>query len=70
MHDGNQQKERDRQLLEEQPFEGYPNRWADPVFQPWLFGYDAQEEVESAWRRYVDGVFEGTRSTGRERAKL
>ncbi|SRR6266536_200634 len=53
MHDGPRQVERDRQLLEYEPFEGYPNRWADPVFQKFLFDYDAQEEVEKAWETYV-----------------
>ena len=55
MHDGKRQQERDRQLLELAPFEGYPNRWADPVFQEFLFGYDTEEEVERAWRRYEMG---------------
>jgi salicylate hydroxylase len=57
MHDGPRQAERDRQLLEHEPFEGYPNRWADPVFQKFLFSYDAKEEVESAWRKYLAGEF-------------
>ena len=61
MVDGKRQKERDRQLLEDTPFDGYPNRWADPVFQPWLFGYDALKEVDDAWRRYKGGLFPGTR---------
>ena len=56
MHDGEQQRERDRQLLEEEPFEGYPNPWADPVFQEVLFGYDSEKEVEAAWRIYMGGV--------------
>ncbi|KAF2085874.1 FAD/NAD(P)-binding domain-containing protein [Saccharata proteae CBS 121410] len=57
LEDGERQQERDRQLLHEEPFEDYPNRWADPVFQPWLFGYDAHAEVEKAWRTYKDGKF-------------
>ena len=68
MHDGPRQQERDRQLLEEEPFEGYPNRWADPVFQPWLFGYDAEAEVERAWKRYLEGTWPGVR--GRFAARL
>lgn len=60
LHDGPRQQERDRQLLEEKPFEGYPNRWADPVFQPFLFGYDAYAEVDKAWKRYTEGTFPGT----------
>ncbi len=55
MPDGARQRERDRQLLEQEPFDGYPNRWADPVFQPWLFGYDAFGEVDTAWKRYQEG---------------
>ncbi|KAK4694659.1 hypothetical protein P7C71_g2961, partial [Lecanoromycetidae sp. Uapishka_2] len=60
MVDGPRQEERDRQLTEHEPFEGYPNRWADPVFQEWLFGYDAFAEVEKAWKRYKQGTFPGT----------
>lgn len=52
MPDGEEQRERDRKLTEFEPFEGYPNRWADPVFQKFLFGYDAEEEVEKAWKKY------------------
>lgn len=60
MTDGERQQERDRQLIEQEPFEGYPNRWADPVFQEWLFGYDAFVEVDKAWKRYKQGTFPGT----------
>lgn len=60
MHDGPRQQERDRQLLEQEPFEGYPNRWADPVFQQFLFGYDSYEEAGRAWRTYMEGNFPGT----------
>jgi len=68
MVDGDRQQERNRQLLEHAPFEGYPNRWADPVFQPWLFGYDAFAEVDAAWKRYQQGTFPGT--AGRYRSNL
>ena len=60
MVDGKRQMERDRQLLEHEPFEGFPNRWADPVFQDWLFGYDAFKEADAAWNRYQQGTFPGT----------
>ncbi|KAG8527881.1 uncharacterized protein KY384_006797 [Bacidia gigantensis] len=49
MEDGPRQRERDQQLLESEPFEGYPNPWADPVYQAWLFGYDAFREADEAW---------------------
>lgn len=68
MEDGEQQQERDRQLTKLEPCEDYPNRWADPVFQNWLFRYDADREVESAWRRYKGGEFQ--RVTGNLRSAL
>ena len=61
MKDGERQEERDRQLTQQEPFEGYPNRWADPVFQEYLFGYDAFAEVDTAWKRYKSGTFPNTR---------
>lgn len=68
MEDGDRQRERDRQLLEHEPFEGYPNRWADPVFQEYLFGYDVFAEVDEAWAKYKQGTFPGTE--GKFRANL
>ncbi|KAL8829007.1 MAG: hypothetical protein Q9170_006356 [Blastenia crenularia] len=59
MPDGPRQHERDRHLTQREPFEGYPNPWADPVFQPYLFGYDADKEVEEAWAKYKHGDFPG-----------
>ena len=70
MLDGEQQSERDRQLLEEEPFEGFPNPWADPVFQEWLFGYDFEKEVEGAWERYLEGTWPGVRRKGVDMANL
>jgi salicylate hydroxylase len=49
MPDGAAQQERDRILLEDKPEEGFPNRWRDPVFQKFLFGYDSFAEAEKAW---------------------
>jgi salicylate hydroxylase len=62
MHDGARQEERDRQLVEydRNPFEGYPNKWKDPVFQQWLWGYDVRKEVGSAWSVYEKGMWPGT----------
>ncbi|KAI9880978.1 MAG: hypothetical protein M1830_009472 [Pleopsidium flavum] len=68
MHDGARQRERDRQLTQQEPFDGFPNRWADPVFQKWLFGYDAYKEVDAAWDTYQRGTFPGT--SGQFRANL
>lgn len=66
--DGDIQQERDRQLLEEEPFEEYPNPWADPKFQEYLFGYDAYKEADRAWKKYLAGRFTGT--AGNFRANL
>ena len=63
--DGPLQEERDRQMALE-PFEGYPNAWADPVFQKWLWGYDAVQEADKAWNVYKKGLFPGTRGAWRE----
>lgn len=68
MRDGDRQKERDRQLTAHEPFEGFPNRWADPVFQEFLFAYDADKEVDQAWEKYQRGEFPGT--LGKFRASL
>lgn len=56
MPDGDRQQDRDRQLLDAAPFEGHPNSWADPVFQAWLFDYDAFAEADLMWNRYKKGL--------------
>jgi salicylate hydroxylase len=53
--DGEEQRERDRQMTDREPFEGYPNKWADPVFQEYLFGYDADSVAAEAWEHYKAG---------------
>lgn len=57
--DGAKQRERDRQLIEfnNRPFPGYPNKWRDPDFQKWLWGYDVEGEVDNAWETYENGKF-------------
>ena len=60
MPDGPLQQERDRQLLHHAPFEGYPNPWADPVAQKFMFGYDAYREGEDAGNIYLKGEWPGT----------
>lgn len=62
MHDGPQREERDRQMLqtsEEARVEAEarstavnPNKWSDPNFQPWLFGYDTVKEVSNTFSRF------------------
>jgi salicylate hydroxylase len=51
LKDGEEQLERDR-IMEGvlngklEVGEGHPSRWSDPVVQGWLWGYDAQREVD------------------------
>ena len=52
IHNSEEQQERDRKRIECKPFKGYPNRWADPVFQEYIFGYDADAVVLEAWSKY------------------
>jgi len=59
LSDGPVQRERDRQLLEEDPFEGFPNMWADPVLQHFMFGYDSTKAVDRVWSRYLSGTLPG-----------
>ena len=59
--DGPLQEERDRQLKEHAPFEGYANFLADPSFQRSLFGYNAIEEAAKAWEIYLKGEWPCTR---------
>ena len=47
--DGPAQRERDRVFREEEPGEGFPNPWADPAFQDWMWAYDAGAVAQRAW---------------------
>lgn len=51
--DGEEQKQRDA-ILKLSPRKGYGNRWADPVFQKFLFGYDAFKEAEKGWNSFIN----------------
>jgi salicylate hydroxylase len=52
--DGPEQEERDRIMLSQHPSKPcHPNQWADPVMQEFLFGYDADEEVERSWDSFI-----------------
>ncbi|KAI3405640.2 hypothetical protein KGF56_001658 [Candida oxycetoniae] len=55
LHDGEEQQIRDSKLYDKTPKLGCPNRFADPVFQDFLWGYNAFEEVERAWTEYKNG---------------
>ncbi|CZR67497.1 related to salicylate hydroxylase [Phialocephala subalpina] len=47
-----EQRERDRIMSAEIPQEEDPFLWKDPVFAPWLFGYDAHEEARKVVGKY------------------
>lgn len=51
MRNGPEQEERDRKMksMLGQELRGpFPSRWTCPEVQPWLYGYDAFNEVEAA----------------------
>ncbi|KAL3476842.1 FAD binding domain protein [Aspergillus californicus] len=59
MFDGPEQEKRDELFLSQLGKEikgAFPSRWTCPEVQPWLYGYDAVQEVESAVARHP-GVF-------------
>jgi salicylate hydroxylase len=62
--DGPYQHERDRQLKERPPFEGYPNPFSDTHLQKWLYDYDIAKTVRAAWEKYTSGKWAGTSGEG------
>ncbi|KAF4621956.1 hypothetical protein G7Y89_g14389 [Cudoniella acicularis] len=51
--DGSEQQLRDEGMRPEvqgKSFSWSANQWSDPVTQWWAYGYNAEEEVEKAWR--------------------
>ena len=58
--DGPYQQERDRQLKEHQPFDGYPNPFSDTLLQKWLYDYDIGQAITEAWESYIKGEWAGT----------
>lgn len=55
LHDGKKQEDRDAILLGDERKAGSPNKWRDPDFQRFMFGYDAFAEVETAWAKLKRG---------------
>lgn len=55
MPDGEAQQARDQiflsQLGKDSISGPFPSRWTCPEIQPWLYGYDAHEEVEAAVKK-------------------
>ena len=50
--DGPEQEARDagmRPEVEGKHFIRSPNQWSDPTTQRWCYGYDAEDEIRSAW---------------------
>ena len=68
--DGPLQQNRDRQMLQHQPFKGFPNAWADPALQAWMWGYDAFDEAGKSWEKYARGEWAGTAGRTMPTAKL
>jgi len=54
LRDGPEQASRDEMMLQQLGKElqgAFPSRWTCPEVQPWLYGYNANEEVEAAMRK-------------------
>jgi len=68
LHDGERQKRRDAMLLADDVRPGFPNKWRDPAFRNFMFGYDGAREVEIAWERFRGKS--GSGATGAFRARL
>ncbi|ORY08775.1 salicylate hydroxylase-like protein [Clohesyomyces aquaticus] len=59
LRDGPEQQERDELFLRQlgQSLKGaFPSRWTCPEVQPWLYGYDAVKEVETALAQRKSGA--------------
>jgi salicylate hydroxylase len=53
LRDGEEQEERDKifeKFLSKEIEGSFPSRWTCPEVQPWLYGYDAEKEVQAALR--------------------
>ncbi|KAJ5402817.1 uncharacterized protein N7487_008713 [Penicillium crustosum] len=51
--DGPLQEARDAAMKPEilgLPFSHSPNQWSDPATQMWCYGYDAEQEIDQAWK--------------------
>jgi salicylate hydroxylase len=57
--DGPIQESRDQSMrpeVEGRSFSWSANQWSDPVTQWWAYGYEAEAEVEKAWRNMRQGL--------------
>lgn len=54
--DGPERVVRDQLLAINPPQKGCPNKFADPIFQKFLYAYNAFDEVEKAWSAYKAGA--------------
>jgi salicylate hydroxylase len=50
MKDGDAQRNRDIQLLQNEPMEGFPNPFSDPVLSKAMWEYDAGKAVDESER--------------------
>ena len=44
-----------RVFQQEQPGDGFPNPWADPKFQQWMWAFDARAAAQTVWKSYTQG---------------
>ena len=52
LEDGPGQIERDRAFREDEPGDGFPNPWADPGWQRFMWGLDCGREARTCWERW------------------
>ncbi|APA09748.1 hypothetical protein sscle_05g045180 [Sclerotinia sclerotiorum 1980 UF-70] len=53
MKNGLEQEERDRLLLQKSYYDGSANFLEDPFLRTWLYGHNAVEAAEEAWRDHI-----------------
>ena len=53
--DGDAKERRNRQLMQEESLDRYPECIDDAEFQSWLLDYDVEKEVEKVWQQYRRG---------------
>jgi salicylate hydroxylase len=62
--DGEEQQRRDAMIGAEESCEGDPFLWREPVFSPWLYGYDAYKEARATGAGVENGLTNGHAKTG------
>lgn len=54
LEDGPAQQQRDLEMLENEPFDGFPNPFSDPKLQGSLYDYDVAKATKEAWGSFFE----------------